>query len=153
MGIHKIYKQQFINTDLQTLWDFIATPANLNKITPPDMKFNILTENLPEKMYAGMIICYKVSPFAGIKMGWVTEITQVKDLQYFVDEQRMGPYSIWHHEHILEQKEGGVLMTDIVHYKIPLGFIGDIVNAIFIKNKLQNIFAFRFKKMDELFPV
>lgn len=153
MGIHKIYKQQFVNTDLQTLWDFIATPKNLDKITPDDMKFTILTKNLPDKMYPGMMIHYKVSPFKGVNMFWLTEITQVKEKGYFVDEQRLGPYTIWHHEHILEEKDGGVLMTDIVHYKVPGGFLGDILNAIFIQNKLKKIFEFRFKKMEELFPI
>ncbi len=149
--LYTIKTKQFIKSDLDTVWDFISSPKNLNTITPDTMKFETLTELGNEKMYAGQIIEYYVTPFAGIKMHWVTEITHIKDKEYFVDEQRFGPYAMWHHKHFLKTVNGGVEMTDIVHYKIPYGIFGKIAHTLFVKNKLKEIFDFRFKKVDELF--
>ena len=115
------------------------------------MLFNITSKNLPEKMYPGMIIAYEVSPLLNIKMKWLTEITQVKEKSFFIDEQRMGPYKMWHHQHIFEEQNDGVLMTDIVTYIPPFGIVGDIANAVFIKKQLKNIFDYRYKVMDEKF--
>lgn len=96
-----------------------------------------------------MIITYKVSPLLGIKLNWVTEITHVKDKQYFVDEQRIGPYAMWHHEHKIEPIEGGVLMTDIITYQPPMGFLGVIANSLFIKKQLQDIFDYRIMALEK----
>ena len=115
------------------------------------MGFDITSENLPEKVYPGMIIMYKVTPVFRIKMKWVTEITHVVDKQYFVDEQRVGPYKIWHHQHRIHPVEDGVLMTDLVTYKPPLGFIGGLANRVLIKKKLDEIFEFRRKKLIQIF--
>jgi ligand-binding SRPBCC domain-containing protein len=102
-------------------------------------------------MYAGQIIEYTVKPVLGIPLYWMTEITQVKDKEYFIDEQRFGPYSLWHHQHHFKAIDGGVEMTDIIHYKNPLGIFGKITNALFVKNKLKGIFDYRFKKVEEMF--
>jgi len=140
-----------IPSTIGKVWDFISSPENLKRITPDYMGFEVKTKNLPEKMYAGMIISYKVSPFMGIKLMWVTEITQVQELKYFVDEQRVGPYRMWHHQHLLEQVDRGVLMTDIVDYQPPLGLLGAIANQLLIKQQLEQIFTFRAKKLEEFF--
>ncbi len=115
------------------------------------MGFHIMSDLDSDKMYSGQIIAYKVSPVAGIKMNWVTEITHVKEKEYFVDEQRFGPYSLWHHKHFIKAIPGGVEMTDIVDYKIPFGFLGDIANALMVKKQLKEIFDYRFKKVEEIF--
>ncbi len=133
------------------MWNFISSPANLKKITPDYMGFDITSGDLPEKMYPGMIICYKVSPLLGIKMNWLTEITQVDEKRFFIDEQRVGPYKIWHHQHHIEPIEGGVLMTDIVTYQPPMGFLGSISNTLVIKNKLNEIFDYRRNVLNEIF--
>jgi ligand-binding SRPBCC domain-containing protein len=151
MGFYQLHKTQKIPATIDQVWDFISSPANLKKITPEYMGFNITSKLLSEKMYPGMIISYKVSPFLGIKMTWVTEITQVKENEYFVDEQRVGPYSMWHHEHKIEPIEGGVLMTDIVSYKPPFGILGSIANHILIKKQLQEIFDYRTVAMEKMF--
>jgi len=151
MGFYQLYKTQKIPATIDQVWDFISSPANLKKITPKYMGFNITSKLLSEKMYPGMIVSYKVSPVLGIKMTWVTEITQVKEKEYFVDEQRVGPYSIWHHEHKIEAIEGGVLMTDIVSYKPPFGILGSIANSILIKRQLKEIFDFRTVAMERMF--
>ena len=151
MGFYQLHKTQKIPATIDKVWDFISSPANLKKITPEYMGFNITSKMLSEKMYPGMIISYKVSPVLGIKMTWVTEITQVKEKQYFVDEQRVGPYSMWHHEHKIEPIEGGVLMTDIVSYKPPFGILGSIANHILIKKQLQEIFDYRTVAMEKMF--
>ncbi len=135
--------------DLDTVWDFISQPENLEKITPDNMGFDILTPDLPDVMYPGMIIEYRVRPVAGIPLTWVTEITQVRDREYFVDEQRVGPYSMWHHEHRLEPIDGGVLMEDIVSYCPPLGILGQLAHALFIRRQLEGIFAYREKALVE----
>lgn len=151
MGFYQLHKTQKVPATIEQVWDFISSPANLKKITPEYMGFNITSKLLSEKMYPGMIISYKVSPVLGIKMTWVTEITQVKEKEYFVDEQRVGPYSMWHHEHKIEPIEGGVLMTDIVSYKPPFGFLGSIANSILIKKQLKEIFDFRTDAMEKMF--
>ena len=151
MAFYQLHKTQKIPASLDEVWDFISSPQNLKKITPPHMGFDITSGNLPEKMYPGMIISYKVSPLLGIKMTWVTEITQVREKEFFVDEQRVGPYSVWHHQHHIEPIEGGVLMTDIVSYRPPFGFLGAIANFLFIQKQLKEIFDYRTKAVDEMF--
>lgn len=149
--LYRLTFKQNIPSDINTIWEFISSPKNLKLITPPHMGFNIVSELDSDKMYPGQIIAYKVSPVAGIKMNWVTEITHVKDHEYFVDEQRFGPYSLWHHKHFIKPIKGGVEMVDIIDYKIPFGFLGDIANSILVKKQLQQIFDYRFKKVEELF--
>ena len=151
MGFYQYIVEQKINSEIKEVWDFISSPSNLKKITPEYMGFNITSSNITEKMYPGMIISYKVTPLFGIKTTWVTEITHVKENHYFVDEQRVGPYTMWHHEHILIKIDNGVLMKDIVSYKPPMGFVGSIANSIIIKRKLKEIFNFRRHSMDKIF--
>lgn len=149
-GIYTLEVKQFVKTSLAEAWDFFSSPANLSKITPPKMGF-IITSGEPAKMFPGQIITYKVSPFAGIKTNWVTEITQVQENRFFVDEQRFGPYRMWHHEHHFEVQGEGVLMTDRVSYKLPFGFLGRMANSLFVKNQLHQIFEFRIAAMDKKF--
>ncbi|MGQ1910406.1 SRPBCC family protein [Marinifilum sp. RC60d5] len=152
MAFYQFYREQKINASINEVWDFISSPKNLKEITPDYMGFDITSCHLPEKMYPGMIISYKVSPLLGIKTTWVSEITQVRDRSYFVDEQRLGPYSIWHHQHIIEPISNGVLMKDIVSYQPPLGFLGAIANKLIIQNKLHEIFEYRKKVLTLKFP-
>jgi len=152
----KVYSLKYVQVlpvSLQTAWDFFSRPGNLKDITPPSLNFKILKADGGEHMYAGQLIEYKVHPILGIPLYWMTEITHVKELEYFVDEQRYGPYSLWHHQHHFREVENGVEMTDIVHYKIPFGFLGDWANSLFIKNQLEEIFSFRFQKAEALFGV
>jgi ligand-binding SRPBCC domain-containing protein len=151
MGFYQFKKTQVINASLEAVWEFISDPANLKKITPDYMGFDITSKDVPSKMYAGMIISYRVSPLFGIKTTWVTEITHLKENSYFVDEQRVGPYKIWHHQHMIQPTEKGTLMTDIVSYQPPLGFLGSIANELIIKGKLNEIFEYRTKALDEIF--
>lgn len=151
MRIYTLQREQHLPISLEKAWEFFSTPLNLNEMTPEDMSFEILTDVEGKKMYPGMIINYKVSPFPGIKMRWTTEITHVEEFKYFVDEQRFGPYSFWHHKHFFEEVEGGVKTTDIVDYGLPLGPLGAIAHEVFVKNKLKHIFDFRYRKMAELF--
>jgi ligand-binding SRPBCC domain-containing protein len=148
--MYQLKRTQFIKSDIQTCWDFFSSPKNLKLITPPYMGFEVKTE-VPEKMYEGLMIAYTVRPLLGIPMSWVTEIKTVKEKVFFVDEQRQGPYTIWHHEHHFKQVEGGVEMTDIVSYVVPLGILGKIAHPIIVRKKLEEIFAYRFQKVDELF--
>jgi ligand-binding SRPBCC domain-containing protein len=153
MSLYTLEVRQKIPASKEVVWDFISSPENLKKITPGYMGFDVTTNDLPGKMYPGLIISYKVSPFFGFKMTWVTEISHVEELKYFVDEQRIGPYKFWHHQHLLESISGGVMMKDIVNYAPPLGFLGTIANALFIRNQLKEIFDFRKRKLEEIFGV
>ncbi|MEQ9219885.1 MAG: SRPBCC family protein [Cyclobacteriaceae bacterium] len=151
MATYQFFKEQVLNASMEQLWDFISSPANLKKITPSYMGFDITTKYLPEKMYQGMMISYKVSPVPGFKSNWLTEITHVEPGKYFVDEQRSGPYKIWHHEHKLIPAKKGVLMTDLITYEPPFGILGRVANALLIENKLEEIFAYRRNKLIDLF--
>ena len=115
------------------------------------MNFRVLSQQILDTMYPGMIITYKVSPLLNVPLDWCTEITQVEHLRYFVDEQREGPYRFWHHQHHIEAIEGGTLMTDIVSYRLPMGVLGRIAHALFVKKQLEGIFEFRYQKMKSLF--
>lgn len=148
--MYQLKTKQFVKTDMATCWDFFSDPKNLSKITPQSMGFIVRTE-LPDKMYEGLMIEYTVRPMLGIPMNWITEIKTVKNHSFFVDEQRKGPYRIWHHEHHFKEVEGGVEMTDIVSYELPLGFLGRLMHPILVKNKLKEIFDYRRQKVDELF--
>lgn len=141
---------QIIPVNIQRAWEFFSTPYNLGKITPPAMNFRILNL-LPEQVYEGMFIIYRVSPIAGIPMEWVTEITHVRVPHFFIDEQRKGPYAIWHHEHHFEEVTGGTKMTDKLYYSLPLGPIGKMANRLIIKNKVLSIFEYRKKVLADLF--
>lgn len=151
MGFYQLKTKQVIPASVDEAWDFISSPRNLKEITPPYMGFDIVSDGLPEKMYPGMIIAYKVRPLLGIPVTWVTEITHVVDKQMFVDVQRVGPYALWHHQHMIEPCPEGVLMTDIVSYKPPFGFLGSIANALVIRKKLAEIFHFRKQALEKRF--
>jgi ligand-binding SRPBCC domain-containing protein len=148
--MYQLKTKQIIPTDLETCWNFFSSPKNLKIITPEYMGFEVLFE-IPEKMYAGLMIEYEVKPLLGIPMKWITEITHVDEMKFFVDEQRKGPYQIWHHEHHFKQVENGIEMTDIVSYEIPFGVLGKIAQPLIVKNKLNQIFDYRFQKVEELF--
>lgn len=150
----KVYSLQTIQqlpVSIDVAWEFFSSPKNLQKITPDHLGFKIISKHHGEKMYAGQIIEYKVKPVLGIPLYWMTEITHVEDKKYFIDEQRFGPYSLWHHQHHFKENDKGVEMTDIVHYKLPLGFLGDIAHVLFVKNQLKQIFDYRHQVVEKLF--
>ena len=150
----KVYSLKSVQTlpiTLQHAWDFFSDPNNLKEITPPEMGFVIKSKHHGNRMYAGQIIEYTVKPLLGIPLYWMTEITQVVEGKYFIDEQRYGPYSMWHHQHHFREVENGVEMTDIVHYKVPFWVLGDIANTILVKQQLKKIFDFRYKMVEEKF--
>lgn len=151
MAAHSLKTVQKIPISLDEAWSFFSNPANLQAITPTNMGFKVISKHHGEVMYAGQIIEYTVKPVLGIPLYWMTEITQVKDKEYFIDEQRFGPYSLWHHQHHFKAIEGGVEMTDMIHYKNPMWFLGRLANTLFVKKQLQGIFDFRFKKVEEMF--
>jgi ligand-binding SRPBCC domain-containing protein len=150
MKIYTLHKKQKLPISLEKAWEFLSSPKNLKTITPDYMSFNILS-GAEKPMFAGQIIQYIVTPILGIKTKWVTEITHVKEGEYFVDEQRFGPYALWHHKHFIKEIDGGVEMEDIIDYKVPMGILGQIVHPILVKPKLEEIFAYRQKKLIALF--
>jgi ligand-binding SRPBCC domain-containing protein len=140
--IHTLSQEQFLPITLDEAWDFFSSPANLDEITPSDLGFKTVYQ-AGEKMYEGQIIEYRVMIVPGIWAPWVTEIKCVRERASFIDEQRFGPYKFWHHLHTFEEKDGGVLMRDLVHYALPLWPFGEIGHDIFVRPKLERIFGFR----------
>lgn len=147
--IHRLSRHQIVKAPLSDVWAYFATPHNLNEMTPDDMKFEIVHGG-EGKMSQGQIIEYRVQFMPFIKSQWLTEIAHVREGSYFVDEQRIGPYRLWYHEHHFEAVEGGTQITDQVTYVMPFGFLGDIVHAVWVKNRLKGIFDFRTVKVKEL---
>jgi ligand-binding SRPBCC domain-containing protein len=152
MKVYKLYREQIVKGNIKDIWKFFSDPRNLSKITPPYMNFKILTEDLPDEIFTGLIIEYKVSPVGRIPVHWVTEITAVEKYKYFIDEQRFGPYKFWHHLHLFQQvDEEKIKIIDKVHYIIPLGIVEQIVNSLFVKKRLDEIFDYRAKVISEIF--
>ena len=150
MKVHVLDQEQILPISIGEAWDFFSSPRNLDEITPDDLGFQI--RYCPgEMMYEGQIITYRVKIAPGIWVPWVTEIKAVDEGKAFVDEQRAGPYRFWHHRHAFEETDGGVKMTDLVHYALPFGPIGGIAHAIFVRKKLEWIFEFRKKLLAEKF--
>ncbi|WP_055446122.1 SRPBCC family protein [Lacinutrix mariniflava] len=150
MKIYTFHRKQNLPITKAQAWEFLSSPKNLKTITPDYMGFDILS-GADRPMYAGQIIQYIVTPVLGIKTKWVTEITHVVDGEYFVDEQRFGPYALWHHKHFIKEIDGGVEMEDIIDYKVPMGILGQMVNPILVRPKLEEIFKYRTQKLEELF--
>ena len=151
MAVHYINTTQKIPVSPEQAWDFFSNPANLQAITPGKMGLKIKSRLPVEKIYAGQLLEYTVRPLMGIPLYWMTEITVVEHGKYFIDEQRVGPYRLWHHQHHFNPVEDGVEMRDIVHYRIPLWILGDLANTLFLKKQVESIFDYRFKKVEELF--
>ena len=151
--VYSLKTVQILPITLDAAWDFFSSPKNLSSITPANMGFNIISKHHGEKMYPGQLIEYKVSPVLNIPLYWMTEITHVEDKKYFVDEQRFGPYSMWHNQHHFKVVDGGVEMTDIVHYKLPFWLLGDIANSLFVQKQLKGIFDYRYAKVEQLFKL
>jgi ligand-binding SRPBCC domain-containing protein len=151
--VRQFERTQFIPGSASAVWDFFATPRNLDALTPPSVRFKIVGA-VPPRMYAGQVIAYRIGLLPGITTGWLTEITQMQDGIYFVDEQRQGPYKLWHHEHHFStaRDSGGVQMIDRVTYDPGWGFLGELVDAWWIRRQLEKIFDYRARKISELFP-
>ena len=135
---------------IEEAWEFFSNPANLSDITPPEMGFDILSEP-PAKMYAGMIIRYNVKPMLGLPTLWVSEITHVNTPNFFVDEQKVGPYKLWHHQHRFKEVPGGTRIEDEVNFALPMGRLGIFAYQLFVKKKLNQIFDYREYRLKQLF--
>jgi len=151
MGSYTLKTVQRLPITLDEAWDFFSSPANLKEITPAYMNFQVLTNSDSDKMFAGQIITYHVSPILGIPLFWMTEITHVRDKEYFIDEQRFGPYALWHHKHFFKEIPSGIEMTDFLDYKLPLGFLGNIAHSLFVRRQIESIFDYRFKILEARF--
>lgn len=149
--IYSLKSVQRLPVTIDEAWDFFSTPGNLKVITPSHLGFKVISHHHGDKIYPGQLIQYVIKPLLGIPVRWLTEITQVKDKEFFIDEQRYGPYNFWHHQHIFKPVANGVEMIDIVHYRPPLGFIGALADKLFIKRQLKEIFTFRYQVIENRF--
>lgn len=153
MAVHTLQTKQIIRASMEEAWAFFSNPRNLAKITPPELGFEIATPDLPSQIYAGMMIAYRVRPLLGIPMTWLSEITLVEEGVRFIDEQRVGPYAVWHHEHAFHDLgDGRVEVDDRATYVLPFAPLGDLAHGMLVKPQLAKIFAFREKAVRELFP-
>lgn len=151
MKLYRFVQQQQLSIGLDEAWSFFSNPANLSKLMPPEMAFEVIS-GADEPAYAGQIIRYRIAPVANIPMTWVTEITQCQHKHYFVDEQRFGPYSFWQHLHRFTENAEGVLIEDILHYGLPMGWLGRLVAGGFVQGKINEIFSQRTVQLQKLFP-
>jgi ligand-binding SRPBCC domain-containing protein len=150
MKIYSLKRKQLIKRDIDYVWNFFSNPTNLQQITPKNMGF-LVTSELPTEMYAGLVITYIIKPIAGLPVNWVTEITHFDKPNYFVDEQRFGPYKFWHHTHKFESTADGVIMEDTVYYGLSFGIFGRIAHSFFVRKRLEQIFDYRFKVLENYF--
>jgi ligand-binding SRPBCC domain-containing protein len=150
MKIYTLNKKQKLPISLDTAWEFLCNPANLSKLTPPEMNMKIISGS-DRPMYAGQVLQYSVTPLAGLKTKWVSEITQFEDKKYFIDLQLYGPYAFWHHKHFVKEIDGGVEMEDVIDYKVPLGILGQLVQPFIVKPKLEAVFNYRKMRLEEMF--
>lgn len=151
MASYILKREQKLPISLATAWEFFSHPKNLGEITPAYMNFKTLSNSYSDTVYAGQIITYKVSPLLGIPLFWMTEITHLKEQEYFIDEQRFGPYALWHHLHRFQEIPGGVLMTDVVNYKMPLGVLGNLAHWLFVRKQVEAIFDYRTTVLEKRF--
>jgi ligand-binding SRPBCC domain-containing protein len=149
--VYSLYSRQRVPRPIEEVWAFFSDARNLLRVTPPHLNLKVTNEVYGETVYAGQVMTYDVKPLFGIPMGWMTEITHVEPLRYFVDEQRKGPYKLWHHQHHFKTIEGGTEMIDLVHYRLPFGIIGNIANSLLVKKELEKIFAYRYNKIIGMF--
>jgi ligand-binding SRPBCC domain-containing protein len=150
LKLNSLKRVQKIDAPIDVVWEFVSTPVNLSTITPDWLNFQIVS-SLSKRMYEGMIVEYRVTPMLNIKFKWITEITHVKDYEFFVDEQRFGPYKFWHHKHFFKKlDEKSIEMTDEVHYILPFD-IFNTLNNLYIARKLEKIFEYRYKKIESIF--
>lgn len=149
--VHQFQCQQQLNCDIQTAWKFFSSANNLSEITPKDMNFVVRTQLSDAEIYEGMLIDYYVSPLLRIKLNWQTEITEVNFQKSFTDFQKKGPFKLWNHFHEFILNDKGVLMMDTVSYELPFGFLGEIAHSVMVKKKLEHIFDYRFKILEETF--
>lgn len=148
--IHRLQRGQSVPAGLEEVWAYFSVPENLNELTPPDMHFRIIS-NTAAQMAAGQLIEYRVRFMPVVRSRWLTEIAHVRELAYFVDEQRIGPYRFWHHQHHFEPIPGGTRNRDEVTYELPFGGLGDLVHAVWVRRRLNHIFDYRQQKIAELF--
>ena len=151
MSVHSLRKTQYIPAPIQKVWDFFIDPKNLAFLTPTYMRFETISDDGGASIYPGQIIQYRLSPFPRLRVYWMTEIVQMRERSYFIDEQRRGPYRLWHHQHHFREVPEGVEMTDIVHYELPFRIVGDWVNALSVRRQLEGIFQYRRLRVEEFF--
>jgi ligand-binding SRPBCC domain-containing protein len=149
--VYSLYSRQRVPAPLEKVWAFFSDASNLLNVTPPHLNLKVTNEVYGGEVYAGQVMTYNVKPLLGIPLSWMTEITHVVPQKYFVDEQRKGPYKLWHHQHHFTAIEGGVEMTDLVHYRLPFGILGSLANSLVVKKELRKIFTYRYQKVEELF--
>jgi ligand-binding SRPBCC domain-containing protein len=151
MAVHTLHKKQVIRAALPEAWSFFSNPRNLSRITPPSLGFEVLTPDLPDRIYAGLMIAYRVRPLLGIPVTWLTEITVVEEGRRFIDEQRVGPYAVWHHEHEFhDQGDGRIEIEDRVTYVLPFAKLGELAHPFLVQPQLARIFAFRERALVEI---
>ncbi len=152
-NMHQYKTELWLPVNIRRAWDFFSSPMNLSRITPPDLDFKVTTPELSNRIYDGMLINYSVKPLFGIEMKWTTQIVNVSEENYFTDKQLKGPYKLWEHTHYFEEKNGGVLMSDVVNYQLPFGIIGLLLHRLMVRSRIESIFKYRTNTLNKLFAI
>ena len=148
---YNLQRGLFIPSSISEVWNFFSSPYNLAKITPAYMDFKITECPDSPVIFEGMLIKYRVKPVMHIPITWITKIGKVSPPHCFIDTQITGPYAQWEHLHTFKEQDGGVLMTDHVKYRLPLGVLGTIANALLVERDLKYIFDYREKTVKKIF--
>ncbi len=148
--INHLYRSQTVDAPLQSVWEFFSNPANLDALTPPELGFRIISPPV-NKMYPGQLIEYRIRFLPGLWSRWLTEIAHVEEGRYFVDEQRLGPYKFWYHEHHFIEMATGIEITDRVTYDVGFGIAGWLAEKLWVRRKLNRIFDYRRHMVENAF--
>jgi ligand-binding SRPBCC domain-containing protein len=149
MKLYQLERTQILPVSQNQAWQFFSQPRNLPDITPPWLGFRI-TCSADENLHAGQVFSYRLKPIFGIPATWISEITHVHEPDYFIDEQRFGPYRFWHHRHIFKPVDSGTLIHDVVHYAIGWGMFGQWVQRLIVAPRLERIFNYRQEKLEQI---
>lgn len=149
MKLYTLKREQFIMSDRESVFSFFKLPENLEKITPSEVGFVILTPK-PIKMHIGTVLDYTINLF-GFKVRWTTLISEYDEPYGFIDIATKSPYSFWHHQHSFQETAEGTIMTDEVTYALPFGFLGRIIHNLWVKKRLEFIFDYRQKIIDSIY--
>lgn len=150
MIVHRIERRQRLHRPLEEVFAFFAQAHNLERITPPWLRFE-LRRDRPIQMGVGTVIDYRLHVH-GVPVRWRSRIEEWEPGRGFVDRQLRGPYRLWHHRHWFEAEGDDTVVGDRVDYALPLGWIGEIAHGLFVRRDLERIFDFRHRAVAAQLP-
>jgi ligand-binding SRPBCC domain-containing protein len=145
--VHRLQRRQRLDHPLEAVFDFFARASNLERLTPPWLRFELITPE-PIEMRAGTEIDYRIHVHR-VPVRWTSRIDEWEPGRSFVDRQLRGPYALWHHRHWFERDGEGTIVHDEVHYAMPFGRLGELAHPLFVRRDLERIFAYRHQAVEQ----